>query len=222
MAERTNALATALATAAMIALPIIATAQTYPPSGSTSGQSTTGQSNPSSQYGAKDQNSPQFHLDEAKKVLESIDASSLSGDAASQISQIKSDFNNLYNAYKSKSGSSVSSSATSGGATSSSTASSGGQVGTSGSGATPSSGMTGASDWKTTFNNIESRLDALNVPKSAYAPQVSGTSTSGTSGTMSGGTSGTAGTSVTLPSDVRDKLEQFRLHLEQFYSLAQR
>lgn len=169
---------TSIAAAALVALPMIATAQTYPPAG----QTTSGQSSQSQM--SSDQNTPQFHLDEAKRVLDSISTSDLTGAALSQISQIKTQFNDLYNDYKSK-----------GGAMS-------GQVGTSGA----------KTDWKTQFNKIEGELDGLSIPKSSYAPSVGVSGTTGTGGAMA---------NVTLSSEVKDNLTQFRTHLEQFYSLTQ-
>ncbi len=191
MKHRVRLWTTSIAAAALVALPMIATAQTYPPSGQS------GQSYPSSQMSSSDQNSPQFHLDEAKRVLDAISTSELSGAGLTQVSQIKTQFNDLYNAYKNKSGAATS-----------------GQVGTSGTTPPPSSSM--ATDWKTQFNKIEGELDGLNIPKSSYAPSsVSGTTGTGTSGAMS------SSANITLPSEVRDSLEQFRTHLEQFHSLTQ-
>ena len=74
MVQRTRTWTMAIAAAGLIALPIIGVAQTYPPSGSTSGQSTSGQST----YSSSDQNSPQFHLDQAKKDLDAIPTSTTS------------------------------------------------------------------------------------------------------------------------------------------------
>src|SRR5512142_888849 len=134
--------AIAMATAGLLALPIIGAAQSYPSSQSgqttTSGQSTTGQST----YSSTDQNSPIYHLDKAKKDLDDISTSSLTGDAATQISSLKTHFDELYNTYKNKSGQSPSGSSSSnyglGNSQSGSTAamggssSTGGQVGTTG------------------------------------------------------------------------------------------
>ena len=116
MAQRTRFWATAVGTAALISLPLIGAAQSYPPS--SSGQSTTGQTTSSSQsssrqYSSSDKNSPQFHLDKAKKVLDSIKQSSLTGEAATKVSQIRTGFDKLYNDYKSSSGKSSSSSTSS-------------------------------------------------------------------------------------------------------------
>ncbi len=230
MQKRTRVWTLALAVAALAALPVVAAAQTYPPAGQSSGQSTTGQSNPSSQYGSTEQNSPQHHLDEAKRVLDSISTADLTGDAASRIARLKTEFNTLYTSYSNESGSAMSSSSTSGGSSTSSSSATSGQVGTSG----QASMGTG---WKSNFKTIERDLDSLGIPKSSYAPTATGSESSGmsgstsgttgseTSGTTGGATSGMSGSAmstanVNLPSDVRDKLEQFRTHLEQFYSLT--
>ena len=221
--EKTTRLWTTLAIGALVALPVVAAAQTYPPAG----QSSTGQSSSSSQYSSSAQNSPQHHLDEAKRVLDSISASDLTGDAASRIASLKTEFNTLYTNYSNKAGSAMSSNS---GTSTSSSGATGGQVGTSG-----STGGTG--DWKSDFTKIERELDTLGIPKSSYAPSSesgssgmgssgstygSGTGTSGTTGTgTSGAMSGSMSANVSLSSDVRDKLEQFRTHLEQFYSLTE-
>lgn len=183
MSKTATAWTTSIAAAALVALPMIATAQTYPPAGQTS----SGQSQ--SQMTSPDQNTPQFHLDEAKRVLDSVSTSDLTGAATSEVSKIKTQFTDLYNDYKNKSG--VGSSTT-------------GQVGTSG---------TPVIDWKTQFNKIEGELDGLSIPKSSYAPS---SGVSGTTGMSSG-----AVANVTLSSEVKDSLTQFRTHLEQFYSLTQ-
>ncbi len=207
---------TSIAALALVAIPMMATAQTYPPS---SGHSTAGQSSASSQQSSGDQHSTQVHLDEAKRVLDSISTADLTGNAEAEVTTIKTQFDRLYNSYKNQSGSSSSIATGSSG-----TSASSGTMGTSGSTATTDS------DWKTNFDSIESELDRLSIPKSSYAPPASGWSSAGTSGTSGGtgtagstsGTSAGSGTSssVNLPSDVRDSLQQFRMHLEQFYSLA--
>jgi hypothetical protein len=218
---------TSIATAALVALPVVVASQTYPTGGS--GQSTAGQSNPASPYSFSVQNTPQFHLDEAKRVLDSISTSDLTGDAASRIAAIESRFRDLRTSYKNQSGPVWSTDL----AASSSSATSG-QVGTSGS--MPPAGQTASGahgDWKTTFKKIEGDLDALNIPKSSFAPYSNGSSgpaTSGMSGMSTGlggtntGTSGTTGSmsaaTVRLSSEVRNRLEQFRTHLEEFYSLT--
>lgn len=214
---------TAIGAAALIALPVIAGAQVYPPS---SGQTTSGQA---SQQSATARNTPQYHLDQAKQVLDSISTTDLTPEASTQISQLKTQFDDLYNNYKGKSGAaSPSAMSTAGMATATGNATTSSQVGTSGSTEPQSSAMGGSAsaDWKETFNKIESQLDALNIPKSPYAPKAgasSGAGVSGTTGTtgVTPGGSSTSAANVNLPSDVRDKLRQFRMHLEQFYSLAQ-
>ena len=191
---------TSIAAVALAALPMIAAAQTYPPAG----QTTPGQTNPSSQYGSTNENSPQSHLDEAKRALDSISTSDLTGAAMSQVSQIKTQFNDLCDAYKNESGTASSS------------------TGTSGSTTPPSSNAV-SRDWKAQFNTIEKELDRLTIRKSAYAPPIR-SGVSGTTGSMSGMTGMEAGSTsakVSLPSQVRDGLTQFRMHLERFYSLTQ-
>lgn len=271
MVQRTRLWTLAMATAGLASLPIIGTAQSYPPSSSTQTQTSSAQSTTSTSQ----QNTPQFHLDEAKKDLDSIATSSLSGDAASQISQLKTHFDMLYNDFKKSGGASASgyglgNSASGSAAASGGTSSTGGQVGTTGTqqgaGVTPPSGTSSSmsADWKSHYTQINDILDRLNIPasslrgaSSAYGASgsgsVSGTagtagSTSGTTGTTGTTTSGTttsgtttSGTTTsgstsagqagstygsskssvpTLSADVRAKLADFRMHLDQFYSLA--
>jgi hypothetical protein len=227
MAQRTRSWTIAIATAGLVALPLIGAAQTYPPSGSTSGQSTSGTT--TSEQTSSNENSPQFHLDQAKKALDGVSISSLSGDAATRISTLKTNFDNLYNDYKSQAGGA---------------SSTGSQVGTSGSSsANPPAGSSSSSsttsDWRTEYTQITQALDRLNIPATSPRGASSSYGSSGSSGSMSGttgsgsvsGTSGSSGqtgtsgsamssTPVTIPADVRAKLSDFRMHLDEFYKLA--
>ena len=166
MVQRSRFWATALGTAALIALPIITTALSDPSGSgqSTSGQSTTGQSTSGmsagqststdhSATGASGQESPQYHLDQAKSALDSISNSGLNAGAGAVISRLMSQFSTLYNDYQKSGSSGTSRSAT---------------TGTSGSSSPPSI----SSDWDRGFSRIENELDSLSIPRSSYAPSV--------------------------------------------------
>jgi hypothetical protein len=187
-----------MATAALIGLPYLSAAQSYP---SSAGQA---QSSPSSQSTSSDQNSPRFHLDAAKKALDGIATLSLSGDSARQVSEIKTSFTNLYNDYTRS---------TAGSMGSQTPPTSPPPAGTSGSLSVP------ASDWRTEYTQISQALDRLNVPAASSQGGMSGgagaTGTSGSTGGMSGMSS-----STTLEPDLKKKLTDFRMHLDKFNELA--
>jgi hypothetical protein len=95
MAHRTRLWATVTATAALAALPLVASAQTQPPT---------------TQYPAQTQpststaSSPQQHLDKAREILDSISTTALSGEASTNITQIQTNFTQLERAYKDATG----------------------------------------------------------------------------------------------------------------------
>lgn len=159
------------------------------------------------QYGEQTSTSPSNHLDQAKKVLDRIDDSTLTGSTASSVQELKQNFEQLRSAYNSASGSMSGTSGTSG-----------------------TSGSTPSGDWKQSFSKIQQSLDQLNVPKSsAWMPITGGTGTSGTgtSGTSGTGTSGTGTTGSgnissgsSIDPSVMSDLKEFRRHVEEFYKVA--
>ena len=217
MALRTRLWETGLATAALVALPLLASAQTYPtnPPGS---QTTQAQS-------SSNPNSAEHHLTEAGRILDSISTSTLSTGASSLVSQIRTNFSALEKSYH---GNSVS--GTSGTTGSSSVPPCSASSGMSGSSSSGTSGTSaagqaeGGQPWLACYNAIEQTLDTLNIPKSQVG-QTAGTSgTTGASG-MSGmsGTSdtnpttaGSASQAVTLDASTKTKLADFRKELEEF------
>lgn len=159
------------------------------------------------------QDSPRFHLDEAKKALDGISILSLSGETARQVTLIKTSFTNLYNDY-----------------TRTAPNSSAGNLGSlypppialGTSGSMSALGL----DWHTEYTQISQALDRLNIP-TATSPGApargsssgAGSGVTGTSGSGSGMSSG-YGASIALGADVRKRLADFRRHLDRFNSLA--
>jgi hypothetical protein len=97
-----------------------------------------------------DQNSPQGNLDAARRVLDRINTSSLSGDASKKIAELGRDLNDLAAAYGS------------------STASRAGGAGT-GSAASPAEGSTGG-DWRTKYTLVDNAVLGLLGSSTNVAP----------------------------------------------------
>ena len=103
MSRMTSKLSTALAGLALASLPVLVEAQ------STSTQSTQ-QGKPRQSSGrtsqqdrstrSTDPNSPQHHLNEAKRVLNSINTGSVQGEARKQITELKQHFTQLESAWR--------------------------------------------------------------------------------------------------------------------------
>jgi hypothetical protein len=222
MALRSRLWATGPATAALLALPLLASAQTYPtnPPGSQMTQT---------QSSAK-ADSAEHHLTEAGRALDSISTSTLSTGASALISQIRTNFSALEKSYH---GNSVDITSGTSGTTGSSSSSAPPCSASSGVSGSSNPGMSGTSatgqsetgqPWMACYNSIEQTLDTLNVPKSDVG-QAAGTSgmtgTSGMAGTsgMSDTNPTTAGAgtqAVTLDASTKSKLADFRKHLEEF------
>jgi hypothetical protein len=220
MSQVTSKLTAALAGVALASLPVLVGAQQYP--------TTPQKPSPTrseSQQRSTDQNSPQHHLDEAKKALNSIQNSSLKGDARTQITEIRTHFNQLESAWRKH----VASSARTGAA---STSHAGGHVGTAATGGTTSgtpsaatagttgtpeqAGATGATsrqtprsgtaspapsgsanEWMTHYQAIDGLLDRLLGDTSASAGTSSGVSAGATAGTTAGTAGATSPTGTT-------------------------
>lgn len=223
MARVTTKLTTALAGLALASLPAIAGAQS--PTSQQPKPST-----PQQQSRSQDQNSPQHHLDEAKKVLNKINPSSLQGEARTQITELKRNFNQLENAWRNKSGNSARSDS------SHATGHTSGTTGTSGTATTTSeqtgttsgtasqtprsdraSSMAGNDDWMRHYQAIDSTLDRLIGDASASASASAGTA--GTTGTT-GSTGASASTSADIDASLKSQLTEFRRHLNLFHAAA--
>ena len=217
MSQNTSKLTIALAGLALASLPVLVDAQGTSTQQTRPGQttSTTSQQNRSSRA---DQNSPQHHLDEAKRVLSSINNSSLQGDTRSKITELKRHFMQLDSAWRASSagsarqGASRSTDRTSSGSTAGSA--SGTAQGTSGTSGTATGSETteqtgttagattgqrsrgsygnersGGKDWMTHYQAIDGILKDLNIESSTGASSATGSSQAGSSTTSSGGTS---------------------------------
>jgi hypothetical protein len=244
MSQVTSKLTTALAGVALASLPVLVGAQQYP----TTQQKPSPTRSQSEQRSTTHENSPQHHLDEAKKALNSIQNSSLKGDARTQITEIRTHFNQLESAWRkhvanaarsgasstSHAGGHVGTTATSTGGTTSGTpaAATAGTTGTpeqaGATGATsrqtPRSGTASTApsgrtdEWMTHYQAIDGLLDRLLGDTSASAGATSPTGTTGARAGVSAGANVSA--NVTLDAATRAKLEDFRRHLEQFHATA--
>ncbi len=194
---RTSPWPTVLGTAALIALPVLAAAQT----GSTGTQSAqpTAQSDRAypSTAGAATQ-----HLTEAKQVLDSIPRNAVTGRNAARMNDIRRHFAALQRTYSANP-----------------TATAGAKTSGARKGAASVSG-----NWNTHLMALDRELSVLlGASGSATAGTAAGSpSATGTSGTPAGTPSarGSATASGSLNPDVRSKLEEFRSHITEFAAAA--
>ena len=235
MARMTTKLTTTLAGLALAGLPVLASAQS--PTSQQPERPT--QSRQQQQDRTADQNSPEHHLNQAKRVLNDINPSSMQGDARTQITELKRNFNQLENAWRnqsSRSGRSDSAHATghtgavtgtesgtaatgtagTSGSTSSTTSEQTGTTSGTTSSQPPRSGaaspMAGNDDWMRHYRSIDSTLDTLLGSAGAAATGTTGTS----------GTDARAGVSAggDIDASLRSKLTEFRQHLNRFHAAA--
>lgn len=231
MRQVTSKLTTVVAGLALASLPALVGAQSTSTPQQTYPKPTTSQQSRST----KDQGSPQHHLDEAKRVLNSISDSSLEGEARTQITELRRHFNQLESAWRSKAAGAARSGAAghvtghtgtatgSTGATTSGTAA-GATAGTTGtpeqagatgsttSGQTPRSSTMakGSDDWMTHYQAVDRVLDGL-LGGSSASGRAGGTASGTTSGTgtatgTTGGTAtGTTGASATVMLDAETR-----------------
>lgn len=215
MSHVTSKLTTALAGVALASLPVLVGAQ----SGATP-QQTSPPRTQTQQRSTTDESSPQHHLDQAKKALNSIQSSSLKGDVRTQIAEIRTHFNQLESAWRKHvasaarsgaastghAGGHVGTTATSGGTTSGTpSAATAGTTGTPeqagatgatsrqmpGSGVASSAPSSKGDDWMTHYQAIDGLLDRLLSDTSARAgASTSATSPTGTTGTRAGVSAG--------------------------------
>jgi len=244
MSQVTRTLTTALAGVALASLPVLVGAQDPATPQQTSPPRTQSQ-----QRSTTDESSPQHHLDQAKKALNSIQSSSLKGDARTQVAEVRTHFNQLESAWRKH----VAAAARSGAA---STGHAGGHVGTTAgatsgtTSGTPSAatagttgtpeqaGATGATsrqtprsgaassaptgksdDWMAHYQAIDGLLDRLLGRATASAGTTP--SPTGTAGGVAGASAAAnVSANVSLDADTRAKLEDFSRHLEQFHAAA--
>src|SRR5688572_10516994 len=219
MSRMTSKLTTTLAGLALASLPLMVGAQstsTPQQSRPRQGTDTTSQQNRATR--ATDQNSPQYHLDQAKRVLTTINATTVKGETGKQIRELKRHFNQLEAAWRassanaarvgaarstdtgahsptagSTSGTASGTAGTTGTATGSTTTE---QTGTRARQAPRSgtaSGASGTNDWITHYTAITNLLDQLGATSASVSSQA-GTTTSTAAGTTAGTTASATGT----------------------------
>jgi hypothetical protein len=213
MSQVTSRVMAALAGVALASLPLVAQSTSSPsPQPDTRTQQ-------QSQSKASD-DSPPHHLSEARRVLNSINVNSLRGEARTQVSELRTHFQQLDQAWLAKSMTSRGEASTAGhaaghaettGATGSSTSGTAAAAGTAGTpeqagatGATrqspragsPAAPATATGDWTTHYQALDKALERL----------------LGTGGASAGASS--------LDAATRTKLQEFRKHLDQFRAAA--
>jgi hypothetical protein len=228
MFQVTSKLTTALASVALASLPFVAGAQ------GTGTPQQPGQPRTTSQQSKTpgEQNSPQHHLNEAKRVLNSIDTSSLKGEAKNDVSELRRHFSQLESAWqKEVAGSARSTAGASGHA--------GGHTATTGAGTTSgaTSGTPAGTAAGTTGTPEQTGATGATTRQTPHSGATSGTaprSTSGASGDwmthyqaigtvldrLVGSAGATASASTNLDADTRSKLVEFRRHIDQFHTTA--
>jgi hypothetical protein len=215
MSHIKNTLTIALAGLAVASLPVLVDAQSTP-----TPQTPTSRASQPNRSGA-DKNSPQHHLDEARRVLTSITSNSVQGETRSKVNELKRHFTQLETTFRASSASSAQMGAsrsteppTSAGTATGSTTSGTGTEGTAGTSGTATSGTTeqagrsargqrsgsGSGDWMTHYTAIDSLLDELigsgasaDASMSGTTGSASGSGTASTTGSTSGSTAGTSG-----------------------------
>jgi hypothetical protein len=189
---RTSPWPTVLGTAALIALPVLAAAQ--------SGQASTTGSQASQPKAQSDRSYPvgsgaaTQHLTEAKQVLDGISRSAVTGPNASKLNKIRREFAALERSY------SANPSTTPG----------------------ASAKKSAAGHWNTQLMALDRDLTALLGPSTENTSASSATGSTSTTESGATGTSGTpAGSpSSSLDPNVRSQLEEFRKHITQFAAAA--
>jgi hypothetical protein len=241
MLHITHKMTTVLAGLAVASLPVLVDAQ-----GSPTSQTPTSPISQPNRSANPDQDSPQHHLDEARKVLTSI--TGVQGEALSKMSELKRHFTQLETAWRASSataaptGASRSteppvSSGTTGSTSGTGTAGTSGTTAQTGRTAQSPSRGSATGDWMKHYTAIDDMLDQLLDSNAGADASMSG-STGTTSGTTSGTTAGTTGSAteqrgtsgertsesasadVKIDASVRAKLVEFKRHLDQFHSTA--
>jgi hypothetical protein len=192
MRSRTGTLTPMLTAWALASLPIFLSAQTASsphPRPTTSGHHRT-----------TDHNSPLHHLYQAKRALDGLAATTLKGDAGTQVVDIRRHFDALESGWRAQQSIPPrEASVPPGHAT--------GHV-------TGTSGTTGTGEWMTHYSAIDRILDGILGASASRA----GRATAGTTG--SAGTGVTASTNVKVDASSRTKLTEFRRHLDAFHATA--
>lgn len=187
-----NGLTPMLAACALASLSVFLNAQTTStphPKPTTSGQHRT-----------TDHNSPQHHLQEAKRVLNRITVTALEGDAGTQVADIRRHFNELESGWRASQQTPPREASVPPGHVT-------GHV-------TGTSGTTGTGDWMTHYSAIDQILDRMLGANAS----ISGSTTAGTTG--SAGAGAKTSTDVKVDASTRTKLTELRKHLDAFHATA--
>jgi hypothetical protein len=239
----TSKVTMALAGLAVASLPVLVGAQTTSTPQTRPEQPTT--TSPQTRSGrTADLNSPQHHLDEAKRVLTSIDANSAQGETRSKVTELKRHFTQLEASWRANTAGAARTGASRSTETPAATASTSGTTqGTAGTTATTpeqtgTSGSQGryprntSNDWMTHYTAINTLLDQMIGSGASADAAMSGSAgtTAGTAAGTTGSTSERTGTTakprasasagVKVEGDVRTKLVEFKRHLDQFHTTA--
>jgi len=162
-----------------------------------------------------EQKTPQQHLDEAKKLVDSINESSLSGGAARQLANLKRDLNELASAYLSAVPAASGGVGTTGTTVTPPRTGAGGQgaagvpPATTGTSIPDSPSAAAKNSWRAKYVAVDRDLRSL-VGSGSNVP--SGTTTA-TSAPVSGG-------EPNLDAAVRGELQEVKAHLQLFYAMT--
>jgi hypothetical protein len=197
MSLRTSKLTTMLAGLALASLPALVGAQATSPQHPKPAPRS--EPHPTTRHTA-DADSAQHHLDEAGRVLHGIDASTLKGQTATQVSDVRRHFHQLESAWRArKPAPPADASIPSGHST-------GHVTGTTGT-------APAASDWMTHYTAIDQILDRV-LGANASA---SGRATAGTTGVTA---DVKTSADMKIDASTRTKLTEFRKHLDAFHHAA--
>jgi hypothetical protein len=221
MSQTTRKLTITWAGLALASLPIFVNAQTTPPRQHTRPAPTT------RHHQTVDHNSPQYHLDAAKRLLNSINSSTMKGEARTQLDELRMHFTQLEAAWAAQMpagrsgaaepGAGYRSGTTARGTTGAGTSTTNEQSGSTRSRTSRSGEPTqGAGDWMNHYSAIDQILDRMLGANAS----VSGSATSGTSGRRGANAGASATSEIRLDASTRTKLMEFRKHLNAFHVAA--
>ena len=195
---RTSPWPTVLGTAALIALPVLAAAQSAQP-GSTGSQTSQPTTQSDTRYPVHSGAATQ-HLTEAKQVLDGIPRNAVKGRDAAKLAEIRREFASLQRSYEANPSISAESTSPS---------------------ATPKTKRT-AGHWNEHLMALDRDLTALLGPGDSMSSgsATSNPQASGTSGTTPPSAAGSTAASSALDANVKTQLEEFRKHISQFAAAA--
>jgi hypothetical protein len=148
-----------------------------------------------------DARTPQQQLDEAKRIVDAIDESSIQREAAERFADLKRDLNDLATAYRAQKDRSASPTAP--GAQNRRPTGTSGSTGTS----IPGSAKPGTDDWRMKYTAVENDLRGL-IGSGSNVP----------SGTTTANPQPVSGGVANLDASLRGRLQEVRTHLQMFYA----